>query len=229
MLSTTCLIWHEALTTSRRADPGFVGDVSCRAEPVAMGISLVVGWFAATFGAGFSLLQLSRTLRTKSTAGVSTTAWLSLSCVAAVWVAYGFHNDVPQQYLPNVPLVLTTCVLGWFHRNKFRTLVPIALLVLAVGSGFVDSNIPGLIGVPLGVSMALPQLIAALRASDLVGISLPAWASQLAAATLWLVFGIGEAKTAIVVTASIQVVLCALLIATLRARRPSSEACSSES
>jgi len=108
----------------------------------------------------------------------------------------------------------------WFHRNKLRSFVPVALLVLAIGSGFVDSNIPGLIGVPLGVSMAVPQLIAALRSSDVTGVSLPAWLSQLVAATLWLVFGVGAEKTAIVITASIQALICALLLVTLRAKRP---------
>lgn len=144
---------------------------------------------------------------------------MTLSLVAAIWVAYGFHNAVPQQYLPNVPLVLTASAMGWFHHNRPRSLVPAALLLAAVGSGYVDPAIPGLIGVPLGMAMALPQLIAALRATDFTGVSLSAWVSQLVAVLLWLVFGIGEGKTAIVIASSTQAVLCVALVVTLILRR----------
>jgi uncharacterized protein with PQ loop repeat len=144
---------------------------------------------------------------------------MALSLVAGVWVAYGFHNGVPQQYLPNIPLVLTASAVGWFYPNRFRSLVPVALLIAATASGYVDSAIPGLIGVPLGVSMALPQLIAVRRATDLTGVSLPAWVSQLVATILWLVFGIGEGKTAIVISASTQTMICGALVATLALRR----------
>jgi uncharacterized protein with PQ loop repeat len=179
-----------------------------------------LSWVAASFTAGFSLMQLRTTVRERNVSGISTLSWCMQVLVAGLWISYGLHNAMPQQLLANLPLVLTTTVIGWFHRQRLRAALPTVVLAGSWAVGFVAADLPGWLGTPLGMFFAVPQLVKALRDGRAEGVSMLAWVSQSTASTLWLVFGLAEGEAPLIVTASVQSALCWATTAVLLQARP---------
>lgn len=139
--------------------------------------------------------------------GVSVFTWVLLLAVAELWTIYGFFAKVPAEVATNVPnglLCLTVVVLVAHRRQEVgHTLVLTALASGAVALLSVLCALHHVEGIEAAVSVAgslslyLPQLVIALRAGDLSGVSLSSWLLALCGSIAWGAYGLAIHKVAV--------------------------------
>ncbi|MDA8297186.1 MAG: PQ-loop domain-containing transporter [Actinomycetota bacterium] len=141
--------------------------------------------------------------------GVSVSTWVLLLAVAELWTIYGFFAKVPAEVATNVPnglLCLAVVVLVARRRKEVaRTLVltalvsaAVALLSVLCALGHVE-GIEAAVSVAGSLSLYLPQLVIALRARDLSGVSLSSWLLALCGSIAWGAYGLFIHKVAVYV------------------------------
>ena len=82
------------------------------------GIELI-GLVAGTFTTASFLPQVLKTLREKSTQGISLTMYAAFTCGVALWLAYGVLLERPAIVIPNfITLVLAGMVLVMKLRDR---------------------------------------------------------------------------------------------------------------
>jgi len=180
----------------------------------------VVAVTANLLGASMALPQARHLARTRCVEGVSA-AWVGVSmALNGWWFAYGLVSEV-WVLLPvsAISLALYATIAVVLLRSLGRR----CLGGLAIGAfGLGASPLPALMlggwiaaGIAIGLSYGiqlLPAVVAAYRTRLLDGIAPATWLLAFVEALLWMLYGIGTAEVALVVSGAIGAVLAGAIL-----------------
>jgi uncharacterized protein with PQ loop repeat len=175
---------------------------------------------ANLLGASMALPQARHLARTRRVEGVSA-AWVGVSmALNGWWFAYGLVSEV-WVLLPvsAISLALYATIAIVLLRSLGRR----CLGGLAIGAfGLGASPLPALMlggwiaaGIAIGLSYGiqlLPAVVAAYRTRLLDGIAPATWLLAFVEALLWMLYGIGTAEVALVVSGAIGAVLAGAIL-----------------
>ena len=173
-----------------------------------------------------SFLMQARRIQQVGAAGVSRSTWLGLLVTVTLWGVYGVTVSDWTITATNVPLVFVavSIVLAMVRDGaaKRRDLwltgggaLGAALLAVAtVGPGPV-----GAAAATVTVVRILPQLLTAVQATDVAGISITTWLGNVANKVPWAIYGFGVADVWMAWGAAIAVVLSLAIVAVVVVRR----------
>lgn len=174
----------------------------------------VLGWAAAAVGASFTLPQVVRIFRSRSTAGVSTPAWQIVLGANLGWIGHGLLAGHVNIWVPNaVLLACTTFILTTIHRHSgtpwFQLLAPgvalaATMLTFNLTLGPVAFAIAAFL--PSGAAQVL-QLKELVHSVNLSGVSVGYLALSVFNQILWLSWSL--------LAGEISVTLCATSLGTL--------------
>jgi uncharacterized protein with PQ loop repeat len=186
-----------------------------------------VGYVGALIGVTFAVIQLRHTLRTRSVEGVSKLAWALQSCDTAVWLSYGFVTWSVQQVVGNAVWLLLALVTAWFfvRSRELSVLIGAGVPLVAFASAglllWYNPAFCGPIGLVLAMTQAPAQLVRSIRASDLSGVSSPAWVVGCFSGLCWVVFGAGTDDLPVLMTAAPRLLLSVAITAVIIVRKRS--------
>lgn len=177
---------------------------------------------------GSFAVQVAR-IRRHGAAGVSESTWIGLLMSTALWSTYGVAISdwtVLAANIPNVP-VAWAVVHAMARAGHARTIdAPLAfgatLAAAVVGLAVVGPDAVGLAGSIVVVGRIVPQLVEAVRADDVAGVSVTTWLGNVANKVPWSVYGLfligdvwlgGSAAVAVVLSLGI------VAVVTMRRRR----------
>ena len=169
-----------------------------------------------------SSTQTVRMLRVRTAEGISPTTWILLTISSLAWFAYGVSVRSPQQIIANGSWVLLILPLTWFMLKDKPTrvrigaefVVALALLVL-LGLGEVNENIPGWIGTPASLAVSIPQIRFTIRHGRGPGISITAWMFLASSSYLWFTYGIGADEIPVIANSGIAALLGTTVVVAL--------------
>lgn len=174
---------------------------------------------------GSFLLQAVR-IRRYGAAGVSRSTWLGLLISVTLWSVYGIAVADWTITAANVPLVgvATTIVLAMARDGAAHRLDPLlagggTLAACAVALPTVGPGAVGAGAATLVVVRIVPQLVTAVRAHDVVGVSITTWLGNVANKVPWAIYGFVVADVWMTWAASIAVVLSLAIVAVVLGRR----------
>lgn len=157
-----------------------------------------LGIIAPTLSVLVCVAQAVRILRSGAQ-GVSLGTWVLSTFVAEMWTSYGFVFHVPAELYCNIPfLSVSTIVIGSAarHQDKVRqtvlrcvgvTLLTLALSLLGMTHWrFVIATI----AVCGAIFIYLPQMVTALRSTELHGVSGVSWFIAFTTSLCWAAYGI---------------------------------------
>ena len=191
----------------------------------AVHLALIVGWVAAGLSCFISAPQLVRIVRARTTSGVSILSWQLALGGNLTWGVYGFTHGNPNQWLPNVGLiVITLVILSLFHRHVGTPWV--ALLAPGLVIGATTTTLDHAVGtiaysiaafLPAAVSL-VSQLKVTATSVDVRGLSVGNQWLGLVNQSAWLVWAvlIGERSVILVGSASLVLIVANLSMALLR-------------
>lgn len=187
--------------------------------PVAFTVPLVL----VSIG---SFLMQARRIHRVGAAGVSRATWLGLLVSVTLWSVYGLGVSDWTITATNVPLVLvaTSIVLAMVRAGaaRHRDLVAAgggALAAALVAASTVGVGVVGAAAATIVVARIVPQLVEAVQAVDVAGISITTWLGNVANKVPWAVYGFGVADVWMGWGAAIAVVLSLAIVAVVVARR----------
>lgn len=177
----------------------------------------ILGWVAAALGMSAAVPQLVRLWRTRISAGLSVLMWQLTAGTTAAWAMHAFWVGAVQMQVPNIVCsALGVAVLWFIARDRGRSFL-LSLVVPAVGAVALFGLDLWLGAVVFGTVMAVPSAYAQLsqfmfmrRSADLSGVSFPTLLFLLCCQLLWVVWAFGVREQAMMVTASVMLVLCGL-------------------
>lgn len=131
--------------------------------------------------------------------GVSVVTWILSTFVAEMWTAYGFIFHVPAELYCNLPfLAVSSIVIVTAARHAHRELATLAGVALVTATtigvalachGLHWRWIISTIAVCGAVFIYLPQLVVALRSSNLHGVSIISWIFAFTTSLCWAAYG----------------------------------------
>lgn len=192
-------------------------------------VALLIGVIGAGLALARYLPQLVRLVRTRRTAGVSTTSLAMGAVSGGGWCAYSVLADVLSVVVTSVAAiaVCSACLavalrLGADRVGAGPVLWAATLLLTQVAAG---TTALGLVLATSAVVTGLPQLREALSRDDLTGVSLPTWALGVAEGLLWVGVGAASSDLPVLVWATGQLLVAVPVVVRVRAsRRPVSAA-----
>jgi uncharacterized protein with PQ loop repeat len=186
----------------------------------------VVGWLAVLLTAAQQVPQVVRTTRTRDTAGVAAGMFAMMLAQAGAWIGYAAREDLMQPIIVN--LVLATCAVMMLRLlvvNRARHVgiaiaVAIALLALEVAVFlWAPPEVLGLLAAALAFLLLWPQVIVALRATDLSGLSVSSWILSVSNTILWIIYGAGHGAVLLWLSALQGLLLSLVILARIAAVR----------
>jgi uncharacterized protein with PQ loop repeat len=193
--------------------------------------SEILGLVAASCILASAFPQLRRLLRAPGD-GVSVTSWALLLACNVVWLSYGVSIGSASVIVGNLAGALAfAAVVVTLLFQRSRSLLQPALVIPAAVALFVATNtlptgVAGAVGVILGISLALPQLLVSYRSSrhrTPSTVAIGSWLLIFAGQVLWLGYGLLESQLAIIVVnivaATISAAVLTLEIGHRRRRR----------
>ena len=184
----------------------------------------LIGYAAAVVSCVQFIPQVVRTARTRDLDGISPLMWGVLLAQSAAWIGFGLRAGLLPSVATNVMLAAAAVTMLWLLRAG-RAPGTEAAIALAGGAFAVQLAVALLLPDPvLGVIAAglstvafLPQALAALRQSDLSGLSRPMWTLSIAGGVLWASYGLGRGEAVIVASAMVGTMLSAVVLARVAA------------
>ena len=174
---------------------------------------------------GSFLMQAVR-IRQHGAAGVSRSTWLGLLVSVTLWSVYGVSVSDWTITATNVPLVAvaTVIIVAMVRDGAARARDPWVtgggtLAAALLGVALVGPGVVGAAAAILGVVRIVPQLVAAVRAPDVAGISVATWWGNVANKVPWTIYGIGVADVWMTVSASVATVLSLAIVTIVVVRR----------
>lgn len=165
-------------------------------------------------------------IRRVGAAGVSRSTWLGLLVSVTLWSVYGISVGDWTITATNVTLVgVAAWIVGAMARDgaahpRDPWVAGGVTLGAAVGAVvLIGPAVVGAAAATIVVVRILPQLVAAVRAPDVVGISVTTWWGNVANKVPWTVYGIGVADVWMAWGAGIAVVLSLAIVAIVVVRR----------
>lgn len=173
-----------------------------------------------------SFLMQARRIQQVGAAGVSRSTWLGLLVTVTLWGVYGISVSDWTITATNVPLVFvaTSIVLAMVRDGAARArdlwltgggaLMTALVTVATVGPGPV-----GAAAATVTVVRILPQLLTAVQAADVAGVSITTWLGNVANKVPWAIYGFGVADVWMAWGAVIAVVLSLAIVTVVVVRR----------
>lgn len=184
----------------------------------------LLAYLGASIGASFAVLQVHRTITTRTTQGLSTLSFVAMSLNTGCWLAYGIVHRIPQQLLSNTPWFVMVLILGWFFARDGRLPLTLGLGIppLLLALGLVANSLSNGVMAPLALALTLltcvPQLLVSLRSTTHAGVSRTAWIASTLAGACWLLYGVGSTDVPVILAAGPSLVLNALNVWALTRR-----------
>lgn len=181
----------------------------------------ITGFAGAAIGAFYGIAQSVRTVRSRTTAGVSTTSWIASTTAAGLWLVYGAMQRSGPQLLANTPWFASCVLIGVYlaRERRMRPVISYALPWMMLVVGFVLLSIYrstlAIIGPVFAIGMTVPQIRNARRATDVKGVSAVAWATSVLSGLLWIAYGIGIKDVPVTASSATSTVLNVLVLMTL--------------
>jgi uncharacterized protein with PQ loop repeat len=185
---------------------------------------------APTLGLTQCVAQAWR-IRKEGARGVSLDTWLLSVFVAGTWTGYGIVYHVIAELASNLPFIamaLVVIVVAGKEQEKVRK---VTLGLIAAGTGTVGTSLSGLshslhwflpsVAVCGAICIYLPQLVVALRESDLGGISLLGWWLAIASAACWGAYGLLIHQMAIALPAVVMIPASTTIVVKVHEHRKS--------
>jgi uncharacterized protein with PQ loop repeat len=187
---------------------------------------LLVGFTGGAIGAFYGVAQSMRTIKTRSTAGVSRLSWLISATASGLWMVYGALERSGPQILANTPWFVSCALIGYFMAREsvlpkfIGYLLPWGMLVVGLVLLTAERSALAIIGPAFGVGMTVPQMVAARRATSVEGVSAPAWVTSVLSGVLWVIYGVGSNDIPITVSSATATTLNVFVLAlVLQAQR----------
>lgn len=186
----------------------------------------ILGWIAAGFGMSAAVPQLVRLWRTGVSAGLSVLMWQITAGTTAAWAAHAFWVGAVQMQVPNLVCASLAVAILWFIARDRGTSFLRSLWLPAVSGVLLFGLDLWLGAVVFGLVMSLPSAYAQFsqfqfmrRSPDLSGISVPTLLVMMVCQVCWVVWAFGVTERAMMVTATVMLVLCTLNVAYYLQRR----------
>lgn len=160
-------------------------------------------------------------IRTESSAGVSPTAWFGLAGTQWAWVAYATVVDDYTLLLPALAGTAAVAVcIAWARSigRPWRALWLLAVAATIVTLWAVAPHQLGTVAGAVDVAVIWPQVLRALRAEDVSGISVSSWTSRALLLLPWTVYGAAAGILPVALSSGVKLVAC-VLVATITVRR----------
>lgn len=175
---------------------------------------VVLGWAAAALAATVALPQVIKLFRSRTTAGISLSAWRLTLAANLAWTGHGFVVGHANIWLPNLLFMLCSIVI-LNHLRRDRSLRWVATYAPSVLLGLATLGLDLSFGsVVFAVAAGLPSVIAQmLQFQELVvaprisGVSLPFLAMNWVNQALWLSWALLVGEQSITMVASTMGVL----------------------
>jgi uncharacterized protein with PQ loop repeat len=151
----------------------------------------VFGWSLAVATIVTELIQLMRSSKVKSSAGLSALTMCATVLVFSWWLIYSMRLQV----WPGVAADLLAVVLAGSHAfaSKMLRVRHVTAVVALVAAGVIlPITILGIAATSISAARGIPQLRAAWHAADLSGVSVKYWVLQAVTGIGWLVFGLAS-------------------------------------
>ena len=173
-----------------------------------------------------SFLMQARRIQQVGAAGVSRSTWLGLLVTVTLWGVYGITVSDWTITATNVPLVFVAAsiVLAMVRDGAARrrdlwltgggALVGALVVVATIGPAPV-----GAAAATVTTVRILPQLVTAVQAADVAGISITTWLGNVANKVPWTIYGFGVADVWMGWGAALAVVLSLAIVAVVVVRR----------
>ena len=159
------------------------------------------GLLAAASTISWTLPQLVKSLRTRSTAGVSLDAQVLVWCGQVGWVAYAiWTRDIALLIAAPFSVVsmsVVVAILLQAHRRdpvyalgRVSAMVVVVGLAMALGAWWLGPTGLGLVISVVVVLPGIPQVLVAWRATSLHGLAVGMWLLAASCDAVWLVYGV---------------------------------------
>lgn len=187
----------------------------------------VLGYSAVAVGCVQLVPQVTRTVRSRNVAGVAPAMWALLGAQSGAWIVFGTARGLWPSVLVNVMLVVCVTAMLRTMRAVRAPGVGAALALLAallvVEAGILAAFSMTVLGTFASVLSSLvfyPQVVVALRAIDLSGLSRASWLIAVVASSQWAAFGFAAGEPAVWASAVHNLVLATLVVVRLYAFAP---------
>jgi uncharacterized protein with PQ loop repeat len=168
-----------------------------------------LGWFAAALASVVALPQVIKLVRSRTSAGISLTAWRLTLAANIAWMTHGFVVGHANIWLPNLIFLLcSVTILNQLRRD--RTLTWAATfgpsLVLGLTTLGIDLNYgPVAFAIAAGLPSAVAQILQfheLVLAPRISGVSVPFLALNTVNQAVWLGWGLLAGEQSITLVAS---------------------------
>lgn len=173
-----------------------------------------------------SFAMQARRIRLHGAAGVSRSTWLGLLVSVTLWSVYGISVADWTITATNVPLMGVAASIivamardGAAHRRDPWVAGGVTLGAALGAVALVGPAVVGAAAATIVVARIVPQLVEAVRAVDVVGISVTTWWGNVANKVPWAIYGFGVADVWMAWGAAIAVVLSLAIVAVVVVRR----------
>jgi MtN3 and saliva related transmembrane protein len=182
----------------------------------------VLGYSAAAVACVQLVPQVVRTARSRNVAGVSPGMWALLGSQSGAWLVFGSSRGLWPSVVVNV--VLVGCVAGMLRTlraerapgvGRALTLLGGLLAAEVVVATTLPMAVLGTFASALSALVFYPQVLVALRAADLSGLSRPTWFITVFSSIQWAAYGLAAGTPAIWVSAVHNLVLSVVVVARL--------------
>lgn len=136
-------------------------------------------------------------IRRHGAAGVSRSTWMGLLVSVTLWSVYGVAVRDWTITATNIPLVVVATLImvamvrdGAAHRFDVPAAVGGTLTACAVVVPTVGPDAVGAAAATIVVARIVPQLVTAIRAEDVTGVSVTTWLGNIANKVPWGIYGI---------------------------------------
>jgi uncharacterized protein with PQ loop repeat len=190
-------------------------------------IAVSAGYLGAALGVAMVVPQIVRTLRDRTTPGVSALSWGLTALACTTWLLYGIRAAELPQIPGNVLLasgsaliVLLVPSAAGLSARVVGLLVP--ALVLSAFAALAPTVAIGVAAFGMAVVSGVPQTVRSLnrRGDKISAVSLPSWLLRVASQASWLFFGIVIHDFTVVMSATFILSNALIVVASEVARRP---------
>lgn len=191
-------------------------------EVVLLGVAVV----AVSLVVAVGFMMQARRIRQHGRAGVSPTSWIAMISVLPLWFVYGIRMSDPGVVISNallwLPCALVIITWGRAAERRWASWPALVALTAALISTAAISPIAlvGLAAIVLDLGTTWPQAYRAVRAKDLMGVSLGAWTFRASTLVLWFTYGVHLGLPHLALAAASKLIASLVVVVLVVTRRP---------
>lgn len=187
---------------------------------------LLWGWACAVVGSVFTVPQVVRLLKSRTSAGIALITWQCNTAAALAWTTHGVRAGYWNMIVPNAIIAgLSILVVGMIQvdrRLPAHRVWPFALALTAVLLGFEFFALPVVFGIACLIPQAggqLSQSIELVREPDLRGVSASFIVLTAVVPMMWWLWGLGAGDASVLVSSTVNSLVALFNVTWLTARR----------